>query len=200
MVIGWLGYLTFLAGAPGNYWLVQGYSFSILGTFASVLVALLTAPLFGLAFGILAIASLNPDWRSRARQGAKNLLVMLLIGAMTMVALLPSGILLGYVEDQLAIAPWQAVYRAIYVAPFDDNYGDLMLVKCRWMGFCRQVYRGYTNSISAEEAYLDFNSQTEQVALYLEGRWVYVRSPGLPVCKEVLRSSDPYGKCSFTPS
>ncbi len=198
--IGWFGYLTFLAGAPGNYWLAQTYSFSIVGAFASVLVALLTAPLFGLAFGLLAIASLNPDWRSRTRQGAKKLLVMLLIEVMAIAALLPSGILLGYVEDQLAIAPWQTVYRAIYVAPFDDNYGDLMLVKCRWLGFCHQVYRSYTDVVSAEETFLQFNTNTNEVALQLEGRWVYVRSPGSPACKEVLRSSDPYGKCNFMPS
>lgn len=196
-VVGWLGYLAFLGGVPGNYWLAQAYSFSSFGAVAVMLVALLTAPLFSLAFGLLAIASLKSDWRSRARQGAKKLLLVLLIEAMAITALLPSGMLLGSVEDKLAIAPWQTVYRAIYVAPFDDNYGDLMLVKCRWLGFCRQVYRSYTDVTSAEEAGLQFNASTNEVALYLESRWVYVRSPDSPDCKEVLRSSDPYGKCDF---
>lgn len=200
MAISWLGYLMFLNGAPGNYWLAQAYSFLIVGAVPVVLVAVLTAPLFGLAFGLLAVVSLNPNWRSRARQGAQKLLVMLLIEVMAMAALLPSGIWVQEVTHRLAIAPGQVVYRAIYVSPLDDNYGDLMLVQCRWMGFCHQVYRSYTNSISAGAADLDFKPQTEQVALHLEGRWVYVRSPGAPACKEVLHSGERYGKCHFTPS
>lgn len=191
MMIGGLGYLAFLKGIPGNYWLTQAYGFLIWGAAA---VAVLTAPLLGLAFVLLAIASLHPDWRSRTRQGAKKLLLILLIEAMVIFALL-SGIVVGDVTDRLAVAPWQVVYRAIYLSPLDNNYGDLMLVKCRWFGFCRQVYRSYTDMGSAEEAYLQFNADANQVKLHLEGRWVYRRSPGSPACKEILRSDDPHRKC-----
>ncbi|WP_204137320.1 hypothetical protein [Halomicronema sp. CCY15110] len=193
--VGWLGYLAFLGGFPGNYWLAQIYSFSIAALMSLGLTAILTAPIFGLAFGLLAIASLNSDWRSRSRQGAKTLLLMLLIEAMAIAALLPSGILVGYVTDRLAIAPWQVTYRTIYVSPLDNNYGDLMLVRCRWFGFCRQVYRSYTDAGSSEDAYLQFDAEANQVKLHLEGRWVYVRSPSGPACKEILRSDDPYSKC-----
>ena len=194
-VVGWFGYFAFLMGWPGNYWLAQVYSASILGLVSLGLTAILTTPIFGIAFGILAIASLKVSWRSRARQGAKKLLVILLIQIMAIAALLPSGILVMSVSDRLTIAPWQATYRALYVSPLDDNYGDLMLVKCRWLGFCHQVYRSYTDVISSEEAYLEFDAEANQVKLHLEGRWVYVRSPGSPACKEILLSDDPYGKC-----
>ncbi len=194
-VVGWLVYFAFVLGWPGNYWLAKVYSASILGLVPLGLTAILTTPIFGIAFGILAIASLNVSWRSRARQGAKQLLVILLIQIMAIAALLPSGILVMSTSDRLTIAPWQTTYRALYVSPLDDNYGDLMLVKCRWFGFCRQVYRSYTDVISSEEAYLEFDAEANQVKLHLESRWVYVRSPGSPACKEILRSDDPYGKC-----
>ncbi len=200
MVWGWLGYLAFLKGFPGNYWLATLYGYFVWAAIAVVLTALVTTPLFGLAFGVLAIASANSDWRSRSRQGAKKLLIILLIEVMAIAALLPSGLLLANVTDQLAIAPWATVYRAMYVAPLDDNYGDLMLVNCRWAGFCHQVYRRYTNSISAEEAFLNFNAQTNEVALHLEGQWVYVRSPDAPACKAVLHASDSDNKCDFIPN
>jgi hypothetical protein len=201
MLVGWLGYLAFFGGVPGNYWLAQGYSYLLILAVAIVVTALLTLPVFGLAFGLLAIASIHPPWRSRTRQGAKKLLLMLLIEAMAIAALLPSGILVGYVTDHLTIAPWQVTYRAIYVSPLDDNYGDLMLLKCRWFGFCRQVYRRYTDVSSSEDAYLQFDPEANQVKLHLEGRWVYVRSPGHPACRERPNSAGYDRECdAFLPS
>lgn len=195
-VMGWLGYLPFLSGAPGCYWLAQAYGWLLPATVAVLVTALLTTPVFGIAFGILAIASLHPGGRRRARQGAKKLLVVLLIEVLAIAALVPNVIWLGEVTTHLAIAPWHMVYRAIYIAPLDDNYGDLMLVKCRWFGLCHQVYRRYTDVGSATAAELAYNADTDQVALHLEGRWVYVRSPGTPPCREDL-DFHAYGTCDF---
>ncbi|RZM79669.1 hypothetical protein [Leptolyngbya iicbica] len=193
--VGWLGYLAFFGGLPGNYWLAQVYSISLFPLAAVVLTTVLTAPMFGLAFGLLAIGSIHTPWRRRTRQGAKKLLLLLLIEAMAIAALLPSGILVTTLSDRLVILPWHTTYRAIYVSPLDDNYGDLMLVKCGWFGFCRQVYRSYTDVGSADEAYLQFDAEANQIKLHLEGSWVYVRSPGAPACQEGLHSDHADHEC-----
>jgi hypothetical protein len=118
MLIGWLGYLAFFGGVPGNYWLAQGYSYLLILAVAIVVTALLTLPVFGLAFGLLAIASIHPPWRSRTRQGAKKLLLMLLIEAMAIAALLPSGILVGYVTDRPHDCPLAShLSRHLRIAP-----------------------------------------------------------------------------------
>jgi len=196
VAVGWLGYLAFLGGFPGNYWVAQVYSIFLSPLVAVGLTAILTAPIFGLAFGLLAIASLKTGWRSRTRQGVKTLLLMLLVEVMAIAALLPSGLLVGDVTDRLVVSPWQATYRAIYVSPLDDNYGDLILLKCHWFSFCRQVYRRYTDIGSSEKAYLQFDPEANQVKLHLEGRWVYVRSPGIPACQEITNSAGYERECN----
>ena len=198
-VAGWLGYLPFLAGFPGFHWLALAYSALLPLTVVLVLGSLFILPTTGFAFAILGLISLKQAWRRRARNAMRKLLGLLLVLAMAIGALLPSLMLLYVPYATLNIAPWHTVYRAIYVSPVDNNYGDLMLLKCRWLGICHQVYRSYTDITSAEETFLEYNGAMNQVALHLEGRWVYVRSPKTQACKEFLRSSDSYGKCSFDP-
>jgi hypothetical protein len=195
--VGVLGYGLLLQGGPGFYWLAWAYGQLLALALAVVVTTLLTLPMMAAAFALLAVGSINRSRRYRLRQGAKQLLRLLLAALMIILGLLPSLIWQFETPAQLAIAPWQVTYRALYVAPLDDNYGDLMLVQCHWLGWCHQVYRRYTNVKSAEDAYLAFDATTNQVGLHLEGRWVYVRTPGYPPCQEQLRASDPFGKCSF---
>jgi hypothetical protein len=199
LLAGWLGYLPYLLGMPGIHGLALLYNalmplaaILILGTIHGV-------PFFGSALGGLVLLSLYPKWRPLAYASVRILLRSALALLMVLIALLPSFILQYQPYAHRAIAPWRSVYRAIYVSPLDNNYGDLMLLRCYGLGLCRQVYRTETNISSVEEALIDFNSETNQAALYLEGRWVYVRSPRIPPCKENLRAWDEYGKCDFTP-
>lgn len=194
--IGWIGYLPFVAGFPGCYWLAWGYGHLVLVTLPLMLVAFFTLPAFGMALGILALVSTVGQWRHRARQGAKTLLMLLLAELLAIIALLPNAVWQFETYDQVAIAPWHVIYRAAYVAPLDNNYGHLMLLKCHWLGLCYQVYRSDTDITSAEDVNVEYNVKTNEVALHLEGRWVYVRSPGEAPCHEQLRGFE-YGECRF---
>jgi hypothetical protein len=197
IALGWLGYWPLLQGVPGVYGLAWVYRWWLIVAVVAILGGLLVLPVVGMAFCLLLLLSLKSGWRRYTRQGARKLLLLLLIEAMAIMALLPSFLRQFETHDEITIAPWHTTYRAVYVAPLDDNYGDMMLLQCRWPGLCRQVYRAGTDVLSAEAATLDFNAATNEVGLYLEGRWVYVRSPGQPPCTEQLRSADEYGRCPF---
>lgn len=197
--IAWIAYLPFLAGLPGCHWLALGYSRLLGVTFAWLLVSLFSLPLLGLAFGILLVTNIYGPWRSRSRQGIRQLLLLLLIELMGLIALAPNFAVQYDPMNTHAIAPWHVKYRAVYVAPLDNNYGDLMLLKCRWLGLCHQVYRHATDITSAERADIAFNPTTHQVALHLESRWVYVRSPDTEPCQEIQGDLVQYGKCTFQP-
>ena len=197
MAVGWLGYLPYVLGLPGIHGLAVVYNLLVYIIFALILGSLYGWPFIGAAFVMLILLSFIPECKRYARAGLRILLTLGLAILMTIAALLPSFILQYQPYAQKAIAPWHSVYRAIYVSPLDNNYGDVMLVRCR-LGLCYQVYRGETNISSIEDAVIEFNPETNQVALYLEGRWVYVRSPGSPPCKENLRANE-YGKCNFIP-
>ncbi|MBW4462740.1 MAG: hypothetical protein KME47_21255 [Nodosilinea sp. WJT8-NPBG4] len=121
--------------------------------------------------------------------------------SLLLVALLPA-LLAGYApQAKQDIALWGITYRTVYVAfPLGDNYGDLMLLSCRSLGLCHSVYRGYTDISSAGEAALTFNAETNQVALRLEGQWVYVRSPDEVLCNQPSQHTTFNGSCSFVPN
>ncbi|MEL6402501.1 MAG: hypothetical protein AAFR26_26005 [Cyanobacteria bacterium J06626_4] len=181
---------------PGMHTLAWAYSALAIVTILVTAAVLLTLPVLGLAFLLLLLASTRPEWQRPARQGAKKLLVLLLVELLALIALLPT-LVLGYApQTQQTIAPWHQTWHTVYVAPLDDNYGALLLLRCRW-GLCHPVYRGETNVISAAEALLKYNPETDQMALKLEGQWVYVQSAAGDICRVRLRSLDAYEKCSF---
>ncbi|MBD2105478.1 hypothetical protein [Nodosilinea sp. FACHB-13] len=200
--LGWLGYLPFVGGAvPGIHGLAWVYSklFAIaLLTLLAVIVLLIVG---GLALCLLLLLSFNLSWRQSARRGAAKVVWLLVTGVLLLVALLPA-LLAGYApQAKQDIAPWSVTYRTVYVAfPLDDNYGDLMLLSCRSLGPCHQVYRGYTDIVSAGDAALAFNAVTNQVALNLQGQWVYVRSPDKELCSRSSQLTNGNGSCSFVPN
>jgi len=202
MGLGWLWYLPFASGqVPGWHKLAWLYSHLSWGAVVLVLWTLVTLPLVGAALAILAGLSLKATWRRASRQGAKVLLVGLLIELLAIAALLPP-LLAGYWPlTKLAIAPWHQTFRTVNVGfVLADNYGDLMVLRCDRLGLCRQVYRAYTDVESAQAATLQLNADTTQVALKLEGQWVYVAAADAELCRAASpRSATDFGKCSFAP-
>ena len=198
-LLGWLWYLPFLSGVPlpGVHGLAWAYNALAIVAVLVTATVLLTLPVFGLAFLILLLASTRPKWQRPARQGAKKLLVLLLVELLALIALLPA-LVLGYApQTQQTIAPWRQTWHTVYVAPLDDNYGALLLLRCDRWGLCHPVYRGETNVISVAEALLQYNPETDQMALQLEGQWVYVQSAAGDICRVRLRSLDADDKCRF---
>ncbi|MEM6437582.1 MAG: hypothetical protein AAF773_27560 [Cyanobacteria bacterium P01_D01_bin.115] len=200
-LLGWLWYLPFLSGVPlpGVHGLAWAYSALVIIMILVLLTVFLTLPLVGLAFIALLLASLRPEWQRPARRRGKNLLVLLLIELLALIALLPTMILGYYPQTQQTIAPWQQSFHAIYVPPLDDNYGALLLLRCDRWKLCYSVYRGETNVMSAAEARLHYNAETERVALRLESQWVYVQSATGEVCRMPSRAFNAETRCNFEP-
>ncbi|MEA5451275.1 hypothetical protein VB780_22025 [Leptolyngbya sp. CCNP1308] len=200
--LGWLGYLPFVWGAvPGVHGLAWVYS----KLFAIALLTLLAVIVLGivgsLALCLLLLLSFNLNWRQSARQGVAKVVWLLITGIFLLVTLLPA-LIVGYApQANQPIASWGITYRTVYVAfPLDDNYGELMLLRCRSLGLCRQVYRSSTDIISAGEATLAFDADTNQMGLKLEGQWVYVRSPDAELCSQPPQLTNGNDSCSFVPN
>ncbi|MBD1873381.1 hypothetical protein H6F75_07795 [Nodosilinea sp. FACHB-131] len=196
--LGWLGYLPFVEGAvPGMYWLAWAYNELFAIALLTLLAVIVLLGAGGLAICLLLLLSLKPEWRQSARRGLAKVVLLLIAGLLLLLALLPA-FMAGYAPHAIQnIAPWGVTYRAVYVAfPLDDNYGDLMLLSCR-LGICHQVYRSYTDIISAGVATLAFNAETNQVGLNLQGQWVYVRSPDEVICSQPSPATSFNSSCSF---
>ncbi|MBD2233845.1 hypothetical protein [Phormidium tenue] len=199
--LGWLGYLPFVGGAvPGVHGLAWVY-----GKLFAIALLTLLAVIILLGAGSLAVCllllSLKLEWRQSIRRGLAKVGLLLAVGIFLLVALLPA-LLVGYApQASQTMSPWGVTYRTVYVAfPLDDNYGELMLLSCRSPGLCHQIYRSSTDIISAGGADLAFNTDTNQVALNLEGQWVYVRSPDKALCNQPLPPTTFSSSCSFVPS
>lgn len=200
--LGWLWYLPFASGhGLGFHGLAWAYSQLLVVALLLLSVGTVAIALGSIALCVLLLISLRPDWRRSAQRGIKKLLVLLLVEVLLCVALLPT-LFLGYApQASQVVSLWHTTYRAVYVAfPLDDNYGDLMLLNCRWLGLCHQVYRGSTDITSAGKASLAFNAETNQVALNLEGQWVYVRSPNTKPCTRSLELAVNESECRFDPN
>jgi hypothetical protein len=181
---------------------VHGLAWVYSKLFAIALLAVIVLVIVGgLALCLLLLLSFNLNWRQSARRGVAKVVWLLITGILLLVALLPA-LIVGYApKASQTIAPWGITYRTVYVAlPLDDNYGELMLLRCRSLGLCRQVYRSYTDIISAGEAVLAFNADANQVGLKLEGQWVYVRSPDEELCSQPPQLTNGNGSCSFVPN
>lgn len=199
--LGWLGYLPFVEGAvPGVHGLAWAYNKLFVIALLTLLAVIVLVIAGGLAFCLLLLLSLKLEWRQSARRGLAKVVWLLVSGLLLLVALLPAFVA-GYApQTSQTIAPWGVTYRTVYVAlPLDDNYGDLMLLSCR-LGLCHQVHRSYTDIVSAGEAALAFNAETNWVALHLQGQWVYVRSPNEELCNQPPQSTTFNGSCSFVPN
>ncbi|MGF1457954.1 MAG: hypothetical protein ACFBSG_02910 [Leptolyngbyaceae cyanobacterium] len=198
---GWLWYWPFVSGHLWGWhalaWLYgQLVWISVFGLFAIAA----SLPIIGLAFGVLGLISQHRAWRPTARRGAKILVVSLLIELMAIMLLLPPLFSNYWPQTRLAIAPWQQTFHTIYVGfTFDDNYGDLMLLRCHRLGLCHQVYRRYTDTGSAEQATLQMNADKTAIGLRLEGQWVYVTSQTAPLCDAARPAGIDYGKCTLEP-
>ncbi|PSN81118.1 hypothetical protein C8B47_02890 [filamentous cyanobacterium CCP4] len=193
--LGWLWHLPFASGRGlGFHELAWAYSQLLVVALLLLLVGIVAIALGIIALCVLLLMGLRPDWRRSAHRGIKKLLLVLLAGVLLPVALLPT-LFLGYApQASQVVSLWRTTYRTVYVAfPLDDNYGDLMLLRCRWL--CHQVYRGSTDIISASEADLAFSAETNQVGLRVQGQWVYVRSPGSELCIQSIGESE----CQFVP-
>lgn len=199
--LGWLGYLPFVRGAvPGFHGLAWVYSNLLAIALLILLAVIVVLGVGGLAVCLLLLLSLKLEWRQSARRGLAKVGLLLVACILLPVALLPA-FMAGYVpQASQNIAPWQVTYRTAYVAfPLDDNYGELMLLSCRSLGLCRQVYRGSTDVISAGEAVLAFNADANQVGLKVEGQWVYVRSRDRELCSQPPQLASGNRSCSFVP-
>jgi hypothetical protein len=201
-VLGWLWYLPFVQGAvPGFHGLAWVYSKLLAIALLILLVVIVVTGVGGLAVCLLLLLSLKLEWRQSARRGLAKVGLLLVAGLLLLVGLLPSFMTSYAPQAREDIAPWGVTYRTVYVAlPLDDNYGDLMLLSCRSLGLCHQVYRSYTDIMSAGTAALAFNAETNQVALNLQGQWVYVRSRDQELCSQSPQLTDGNGSCSFVPN
>ncbi|PSR12714.1 hypothetical protein C8255_26225 [filamentous cyanobacterium CCP3] len=198
--LGWLWYLPFASGRGfGFHGLAWAYSQLFAIALLLLLVGIAAIALGSIALCVLLLMGLRPDWQRSARRGIQKLLVLLLVEVFLLVALLPA-LFLGYAPQASQVVPlWRTTYRVVYVAlPIDDNYGDLMLLNCRWL--CQPVYRGSTDIISASEADLAFSAETNQVGLRVQGQWVYVRSPQSEPCTRSLGLTANERECRFIPN
>ncbi|MGG6238574.1 hypothetical protein ACQ4N7_08015 [Nodosilinea sp. AN01ver1] len=198
--LGWLWYLPFASGRGiGFHGLAWAYSQLFAIALLLLLVGIVAIALGSIALGVLLLMGLKPAWRRSARRGIQKLLVLLAVGVLLPLPLLPT-LAVGYApQARQVVSPWRTTYRTVYVAfPLDDNYGDLMLLQCRWL--CHQVYRSSTDIISAGAAGLAFNAETNQVGLQLQGQWVYVRSPNSEPCTLSLGLTANERECRFIPN
>jgi hypothetical protein len=184
---GWLSYLPFVSGAaPGVHGLAWAYSQLLL----VALLALLTLIASGLAAVVLLCLllplSLKPQWQQKVRQGLAKVGLLAAAGGLGLLALWPA-LMVGYApQAQQAVAPWGITYRTVYAAfPIDDNYGELLLLSCRFGGLCQPLYQGPTDVISAAGTAIEFDVQRDQLGLNLAGQWVYVRSRQQEICRTV---------------
>lgn len=199
-VLGWFSYLPFVSGVvPGVHGLAWAYSQLLL----IALLLLLTLIASGLAAAVLLclllLLRLKPQWQPSIRRGLAKLGLLAAAGGLGLLALWPT-LMVGYApQSQQAVAPWGRTYRAIYTAfPLDDNYGELMLLSCRFGELCQPIYRGSTDVISAAGAAIVFNAQTDQVALNVAEQWVYVRSRQQVLCRRALQPQASDNDCRFT--
>lgn len=196
---GWLSYLPFVSGAaPGVHGLAWAYSQLLL----VALLALLTLIVSGLAGAVLLCLmlplSLKPQWQHKVRQGLAKVGLLAAAGGLGLLALWPT-LMVGYTPHaQQRVSPWGITYRTAYVAyPIDNNYGELLLLSCRFGGLCQPLYQGPTDLFSAAEATLVFDAQRDQLGLNLAGQWVYVRSRQQEICRSVPSLEPSEDDCRF---
>lgn len=185
-ILGWLWYLAFVSGkVPGIHWVGVAYSTAVFWAEMILILALgPTLPIVAIAIVILLLASLKSSWRQTARRGVKTLLVLSLATGLLILSMLPAVIVSYAPKSHHRVADWHSTFRTIYAAfPLDDNYGDLLLLKCGRLGLCHQIYRFPSNISSVEETTFQYDPDTDQLGLYLDSTWAYVRSRTTELCR-----------------
>lgn len=185
-ISGWLGYATFLGGAPGIYPLAAWHSL-ILSPLISLAVLLSFQWWMLLPTIALFVVLFSLYFRRRRLRRA---FIALLLWPLLIVVLLPA--MIGFFPGQrFAVEPWGQVYRTAYSSLWiDDNYGDVLLFKCDRTGIlCGQVHKHPSVVGAADAIPMEYDADSDLLRLGKEPV-MYVRSQTETLCSAT--NTNPY--------